>query len=129
MFKLLEGANGTLAFLLLFACFMFGVYIIREITLNGVKRVRLQAAISLCVAFAPEAASRMWIWYWRHLENGGADVDSMLHSPVLLITALVQIVGVACVIRVFAPDRWGREVWIFTTLVAAAIAVTLSLIA
>ncbi|MGX1077173.1 hypothetical protein AB7M45_007783 [Bradyrhizobium elkanii] len=53
----------------------------------------------------------------------------MLHSPVLLITALIQILGVACVIRVFAPDRWGREVWIFTTIVAAAIAVTISLIA
>lgn len=90
MLKLLEGANGTLAFLLIFACFMFGVYMAREILENGVKRVRLQAAISLFVAFAPEAASRIWIWYWRHLDNRGADVDSMLHSPVLLITALIQ---------------------------------------
>ncbi|MGX1077174.1 hypothetical protein AB7M45_007784 [Bradyrhizobium elkanii] len=53
MLKLLEGANGTLAFLLIFACFMFGVYMAREILENGVKRVRLQAAISLFVAFAP----------------------------------------------------------------------------
>lgn len=129
MLKLLEGANGTLAFLLIFACFMFGIYMAREILENGVKRVRLQAAISLFVVFAPEAASRIWIWWWRHLDNGGVDADSMLHSPVLLVTALVQILGVACVIRVFAPDRWGRRVWIFTTIVAAAIAVTLSLVA
>jgi hypothetical protein len=118
----LEGMNGTLFFLLMFACFMFGVYIAREAISNGYQRNRLQAAIAVFVFFCGEAMNRGWLWYWRHLENNGMDASWMMKHHVLLVGAMIQTLGVICVIRVFAPDAWGRNIWLISALVAIGVA-------
>ncbi|WP_454629497.1 hypothetical protein [Bradyrhizobium cenepequi] len=120
--RFLEGMNGTLFVLLIFACFMFGLYIAREIRKNGFNRARLQAAISIFVLMSGEAVVRGWIWRWRHISNSGGDAAWMVHDPVLLVGAIVETLGVICVIRVFAPDHWGRNVWIASSVLAMVIA-------
>jgi hypothetical protein len=117
----LEGLNGTLFVLLIFACFMFGIYIAREMIENGYQRTRLQAAISIVVFFTGEAVIRGWVWYWRHLENRSADISWMDHHPALLVGLFIQILGVICVIRVFAPDSWGRNIWFVSSLFAVGV--------
>lgn len=120
--QFLEGMNGTLFMLLIFACFMFGLYIVREMVVNGYQRTRLQAAISIFVTLSGEALIRGWVWWWRHIENTGGDAAWMGKHPVLLYGALIEIVGIMCVIRVFAPDSWGRNIWLVSTLVASGAA-------
>lgn len=121
--RFLEGMNGTLSFLLAFGCIMFLAYISREIKENGFERTRLQGGISIFVLIFGEMISRSWIWWWRHLENSGDSADWMVRSPVLYIGAGIEILGIICVIRVFAPDKWGRNVWFVTTLLAVSLAV------
>jgi hypothetical protein len=116
--KFLEGMNGALFIELTFALIMFGLYIGRETLRNGFVRARLQAAISIFVVLAGEAMIRGWVWWWRHLENAGQSSAWMSHHPVLLIGASVEMLGVVCIIRVFAPDDWSRSAW-FTSAVAA----------
>lgn len=118
----LEGVFGALFVLLFFACFMFGLYITREIIRNGFQRTRLQAAISIFVMSAGAAIVNARVWWWCHLTNGGADAAWLIDSPFLLLGAFIEILGVICVIRVFAPDHWGRNVWIGSSVLAAAIA-------
>jgi hypothetical protein len=119
--RFLEALNGTLFNLLLFGSFMFGVYMLREIRMNGFQRARLQAAISIFVLISGEAVIRGWIWYWRHLDNTGQPVGWMSNHPTLVLGAAWEIIGIICVIRVFAPDTWGRNVWVVTTLVATGV--------
>lgn len=120
--RFLEGMNGTLFILVLFAFAMFALYITREIFANGFIRTRLQAAISIAVFLAGEAIIRGWVWWWRHQINAGADSSWMDHHPVLALGAATQIIGAVCMIRVFAPDPWGRNVWIASALLAVGVA-------
>ncbi|MGY3387796.1 hypothetical protein ACVWW6_000387 [Bradyrhizobium sp. USDA 3311] len=121
--RFLEGMNGVLFFLLLFGCFMFGLYIAREVIRSGFQRMPLQAAISIFVLIGGEAVARGWLWWWRHLVNRGLDAGWMIEDPVLLVGAFVEILGIICVIRVFAPDHWGRNVWIGSSLFATTLTV------
>lgn len=121
--RFLEGMNGALFILLACCAVMFLLYVIRETWYHGFERARLQAGISVLVFVAGEAVSRAWIWWWRYLENRGHDNTWMAEHPVLFIGAGVQIIGLVCMIRVFAPDHWGRNIWI--AFVSLAIAVTL----
>lgn len=122
MSRLLEALNGTLFFLLLFACAMFFVYMAREILQNGFHRTRLQAAISILVLIFFEAVTRGPTWWMHHLENAGSSIDWSGMQPTLLAGAVGEIVGIICVIRVFAPDSWGRNVWLVSSLMAIGIA-------
>lgn len=124
--KFLEGMNGTLANLLIFGAVMFLIYIGREIYRNGLARRRLEAAISILALIVGEAMIRGWVWMWRYLENRNLDVSWMKDHPVLLAGVLVEILGIICVIRVFAPDSWGRNVWIISTGVAIGLATVFS---
>lgn len=119
--RFLEGMNGALFIEVAFACFMFGLYICREVLRNGFVRTRLQAAISIFVFLSGEAVIRGWMWWWRHLENQGLSTEWMNHHPVLLVGATLQMLGVVCVIRVFAPDSWGRNIWFMSVVVAVAV--------
>ena len=120
--RFLEGMNGTLFALVAFACIMFGVYIAREVKRNGFSRTRLQGAISIFVFMVGEGVIRGWVWYWRHTENRGGDVEWMTRNPTLAVGAAIQIIGVICIIRVFAPDHWGRNMWIMTTFLSVVVA-------
>lgn len=110
--------NGTLFVLVLFTLLMFAVYVGREILAHGFDRMRLQAGISIAVFVAGEAVIRGWVFWWRRLDIVGADVSWMNNHPVLAIGAALQIVGAICMLRVFAPDHWGRNVWILSSLIA-----------
>lgn len=118
----LEAMNGTLFVLLVFACFMFGVYILREVWLNGFQRTRLQAAIAILVCFAGDGVVRGRVWYWRHCENLSLSPSCNEGRGLLLLGALIEIIGVVCIIRVFSPDNWGRNVWFISSLIAIGIA-------
>nr|DAH82756.1 MAG TPA: GGDEF domain protein [Caudoviricetes sp.] len=107
----LEGMNGTLFFLCVCCEMMFGIYIAKEIAKNGYVRARLQAAISIAVFVAGDGSIRGWVWWWRHQLNRGLDVEWMQGHPILMIGALIEIFGIMCMIRVFAPDSWGKYVW------------------
>jgi hypothetical protein len=126
--RFLEGMNGTLFLLVVFACVMFGIYIVREIRRNGFQRTRLQGAISIFAFMIGEAMIRGWIWYWRHTENSGGNVEWMLFNPILAVGAFVQILGVICVIRVFAPDQWGRNMWVVTSFLAVTLGLVFALV-
>ncbi len=40
----------------------------------------------------------------------------------MLVVGLgVEILGIICVIRVFAPDHWGRNIWLVSTLIAVGV--------
>jgi hypothetical protein len=119
--KFFEAMNGTLFVLLLFAVVMFGVYSVREMIINGFSRTRLQASIACGVTFLGDAVIRGWVWYWRHLENAGVSNDWMEHHPTLVVGLVFEILGIICVIRVFAPDRWGRNMWVISTLVSIGV--------
>lgn len=121
--RFLEGMNGTIFMLLLFGCFMFGLYISRQIRESGFKRMRLQAGISIFVLIAGEAIERGWVWYWRHLQNGGQPADWMVNNPVLMAGAFIETLGIICVIRVFAPDHWGKNIWIGSAIFAVAMTI------
>ena len=121
--RFLEGMNGTLFVLLVFGCFMFGLYIARQIRESGFARMRLQAAISIFVLIFGEAIERGWVWYWRHLQNAGQAADWMINNPALMAGAFIEILGIVCVIRVFAPDHWGRNIWIGSIVFAIAMTV------
>lgn len=120
--KFLEGMNGALFLEIVFALVMFGLYIGREVLLNGFDRLRLQAAISIFVVLSGEATIRGWVWWWRHLENLGRSSAWMNEHPVLFVGATVQMVGMVCMVRVFAPDGWGRSAWFTSALLAIAVA-------
>lgn len=124
--RFLEGMNGSLANLLLFGSVMFTIYAVREIMLNGFARKRLEAAIAILVLIFGDAVIRGWLWLWRYLENRGQDVTWMKDHPVLVVGVLVEMFGIICVIRVFAPDAWGRNVWAISTMVAIGLATVFS---
>lgn len=116
MSRSLEGTFGTLFVLLLFACFMFGLYIAREIKQNGFQRMRLQGGISIFVLVGGMSIVTNRIWWWLHT------TPVFVGKPILHAGAFITILGVICVIRVFAPDQWGRNVWIGSSLFAIAMA-------
>ncbi len=116
-----EAMNGTLFVLLFFAVFMFGVYIVKEVAANGYNRTRLQAAIAIIVTFFGDAVIRGWVWHWRRLESAGRPNEWMEHHPMLVVGLGVEILGIICVIRVFAPDHWGRNIWLVSTLIAVGV--------
>lgn len=120
MSRSLEGTFGTLFVLLVFAVFMFGLYIAREIKQNGFERMRLQAGISIFVLVTGMSIITGRIWWWLHSS------PVIVGKPVLHIGAVTTILGIICVIRVFAPDHWGRNVWIGSVLFAIAIAISFS---
>lgn len=120
--RLLEGLSGTLFFLLVFACAMFLVYLTREVFQNGFKRTRLQAAISILVLIFFGAVICGPIWWLFHLESSGVLANWASLRPWLITGTAGEILGIICVIRVFAPDNWGRNIWIVSSLMAIGIA-------
>ena len=118
--RFLEGMSVALFILVVFACFMFGLYIGREVHKQGFNRTRLQASISIFVVLSGEAVILGWIWY--SLENAGTDIGWMSRNPILMLGMVTHMLGVICVIRVFAPDTWGRSVWFITSLIAVGFA-------
>lgn len=124
--RFLEGMNGTLANLLIFGAVMFSIYIGIEVKDNGFSRQRLQAGISILVLLVGDAMIRGYIWLYRYLENRGHDITWMKDHWFLPAGILVEIVGIICVIRVFAPDRWGSKLWLVSSLLAIALATVFS---
>lgn len=114
--------NGALFVLVLFTLAMFAVYLGREILAHGFDRMRLQAGVSIAVFVTGEAVIRGWVFWWRRLDSIGADAAWMTNHPVLAIGAALQIAGAVCMLRVFAPDNWGRGVWMLSSLVAIGVA-------
>ncbi|MEY9880510.1 hypothetical protein [Bradyrhizobium sp. USDA 329] len=41
---------------------------------------------------------------------------------ILIVSTAGEILGIVCVIRVFAPDSWGRNVWLISSLIPAGLA-------
>lgn len=119
--KFLEAMNGTLFVLVLFAATLFAVFIVGEIVKNGFRRSTLRYSISIFVFLVGEGIIRGWVWWWRHLQNIGADVRWMDGHPMLSIGAFTQILGVICIIRVFAPDGFGSYAWVGSALLAAGV--------
>jgi hypothetical protein len=122
MSQSIEGTFGTLFILLVFAVFMFGLYIAREVRRNGFQRMRLQAGISIFVLVGGMSIITGRIWWWLH----AAPLAAM--KPILHAGAVITILGIICVIRVFAPDRWGGNVWIGSVVFAIAMAILFSFI-
>ncbi|SEC00277.1 hypothetical protein [Bradyrhizobium erythrophlei] len=120
--RLIEGLSGTLFFLLVFACTMFVAYMTREILQNGFHRTRLQAAISIFVLLFFQALIFGPVWWMCHIESAGAAVNWDGLRSILIVSSAGEILGIVCVIRVFAPDSWGRNIWFISSLVAAGLA-------
>ncbi len=123
--ELFEHINGLLTFLGL--CFLAICirYFTIEVLKNGFRRMRLQASIAISVTIFGEVIVRGWVWYLRHLQNAGIDTTFLTGMPSMMVPivgTLIEAFGMLCMIRVFAPDKWGDYAW----LACGAIAVILT---
>ncbi|MCP1741692.1 hypothetical protein [Bradyrhizobium japonicum] len=84
--------------------------------------MRLQAGISIFVLVAGMSIITCRIWWWLHMS------PVIVGKPILHVGAVITILGIICVIRVFAPDHWGRNVWIGSVLFAITIAILFSMV-
>lgn len=119
-----ESINVLLASLSACVVIIFGRYIIFEVFNNGIRRVRLRAAIGISVASFGEVVTRGSAGIGRHLENIGSSMRWMLDPPwgfIPLVGATITAIGLLCLIRVFSPDEWGKWGWIACAIIALSV--------
>lgn len=85
--------------------------------------VRHQMAAGLVLATGGEAFLRTWTWAVRFSMRIGVDLSRVdaLFRIMPISAAILQIIGLICLIRVFTPETWSRYLWIYCVLLAVAI--------
>src|SRR5882672_654402 len=95
----------------------------RKITFSSIMHrpmmMRHQMAIGIVGVTFGDFGIRLWTWYANFAERTGVNVNWMGGLPFGLLpvfSALIEIAGLLCVIRVFSPDEWGNKAWLFIAL-------------
>lgn len=121
--ELFEVINGVLSALSLGVLVIFARYFLIEMKVHGFKRTRMGAGIAVTVMSFGEFSTRSWTWAIRYLQNthGSSEwLSSLPWSLIPIAGALIEAVGLLCMIRVFSPDEWGHSGWEVVAAIAAA---------
>lgn len=132
-----ELINLTLAILCVYGSWIFIHYIWSESRQAGWRRLifgprekRFNAAIGLAWLIGGETGMRSWFWLLRFGTRVGWDISWMNTTPWWFIPvgfAIIQIVGLLCIIRVFWPTTVAFSWSIAILATTAAIIFTLIL--
>lgn len=128
----LEFINGTLLVLFVWVVFWFGydIYSVSR-TVGSWRRTYEESAASIAclVAFTGDSIIRGSVWYYRHLQNDGVDVNELEKITTLSISVgvVIAIFGCGCIIHHLAPPSLGRLPWAIAVLTALAFGIGLAL--
>jgi hypothetical protein len=117
-----ESMNGAVFLALAFAVVMFGLYLWDEMRENG-YRTRAKAAASISGMLAGEMILRGWFWVRAWRIDGYKVSEWISGYPITSAGKVIEMVGVLCLIRVFAPDHWSRATWVAVGMASVVIAV------
>ena len=110
---ILQILNGLLAVTALGGFFIFGRYMVRE---RHLGYANLRPAIAILGLFGGEIVLRLPIFLTRIQINTGHSVEAPTFA-IILGGAIVE-VSFLCMIRVFAPEKWGYWSWLGTILLS-----------
>lgn len=97
--------------------FLFGRMAWIDARQNGYRNMTWLAkgAIGLCLIAVGEVARSGTIW--EILRYQGVKGNYLSDIVPLMVALFLITIGSACAIRVFTPERWGRSLWIVSTVV------------
>lgn len=128
-----EYANMAIGTLTAFVFFIFWHYLAIEIWhrrfvvgewMRGGALLRHQMAIAIATMCLGESMLRWWTWWARMSANTGNDalwMRSAFWPWVPRLAVVVEVWGLLCAIKVFAPDAWGPHwrIWAFCLTILA----------
>lgn len=130
--QFLEAVNGVLLIIYLGILFIFSHYTISEMRVRGIVNGYRQrtAAISITMLLLGDFIIRACIWAVRHATNSYGWTSSKAEIVATVgatLGVLVCIVGGICILRHFAPKKWGAWPSIITIGVALLFGIGMAL--
>lgn len=119
----IEIINGTLFIICIGIATFFGCYIVKQIQRFGFGLsgyLMSEGAIAMFVFVIGDAIVRGSIWYMRHAMNiseSSAELQAN-GTAVAMVGVLIASLGGLCIIRIFAPQKFGPWPWIVTAALA-----------